>query len=399
MKLPFRTLDDVDCANKRVLIRGDLNVPVENGVPSDVTRIQRLARTVAELSDKKAKVIVLSHFGRPKSNADASLSLKPIADALGKLLSKPVAFANDCIGPQAEKAVAALQPGEVLVLENTRFHKGEEANEPGFVKELAKLGDIYVNDAFSVAHRAHATTEGLAHVLPAVAGRDMEAELEALATALEQPVKPVMALVGGSKISTKIDVLKNLTSKVDVIALGGGMANTFLAAEGINVGASLCENDMLDTARAIMANAKKNNCRMILPEDFVVVEKLEPNAKYETVPATAIPSNMRAVDVGPKTVKTIQAALEGVKTLMWNGPLGVFEVAPFGNGTKAVAEKAAQLTKAGKLLSVAGGGDTVAILNMAKVVPDFTYVSIAGGAFLEWLEGRALPGVEALRKK
>jgi phosphoglycerate kinase len=395
---PFVTLDEMDVSGKRVLLRGDLNVPVDKGAVTDATRVTRLAKTVRELVEKKAKVIVLSHFSRPKNGPDPSMSLKPVADKLSSILSMKVAFAEDCVGPKAESAVAAMQPGEVLVLENTRFHKGEEANDPAFVKQLAALGDMYVNDAFSVSHRAHASTEGLAHVLPAAAGRDMEEELQALARALDHPEKPLMAIVGGSKVSTKLGVLKFLTAKVDAIVLGGAMANTFLAASGKKVGKSMHEPDMLDTAREIMKASDTNGCRIILPDEVVVAEKCAPGEATQVVSTNAIPENSMVLDMSPKSVEVVLKALEGMKTVVWNGPLGVFEVPPFEKGTRAVAQAVAQRTKAGKLLSVAGGGDTVAVLNMAGATRDFSYVSIAGGAFLEWLEGCALPGVEALRR-
>jgi phosphoglycerate kinase len=394
----YLNLDDADVSGKRVLLRGDLNVPVENGVPSDTTRLQRLVKTIKKLTAKNARVIVLSHFGRPKSRGDFSMSLAPVAKVLGDLLGKPVAFASDCIGPVAEAAVNALKPGEVVVLENTRFHEGEEKNDPEFVKQLASLGDVFVNDAFSVAHRAHASTEGVAHILPAFAGEDMREELAALAAALEQPKKPLMAIVGGSKISTKIDVLKHLTSRVDVLVLGGGMANTFLAAQGKKMGKSLVEPEMLETAREIMKNSAASGCKILLPSDVVVAEHYGAGAVTQIVSADAIPENMMALDLGPKTVEAIIKALDGMKTVVWNGPLGAFEIPPFERATKAVAQAVAASTKAGKVLSVAGGGDTIAVLNMAGVTADLSYVSIAGGAFLEWLEGRALPGVEVLRR-
>jgi phosphoglycerate kinase len=399
MTSPYLTLDDVDCAGKRVLLRGDMNVPVENGVPSDTTRLQRLTKTINELTSKKARVIVLSHFGRPKSGVpDPAFSLKPVAEVLGKLLKQQVAFCEATIGPKAEAAVNAMNPGDVLVLENTRFHAGEEKNDPEFIKAIAVLGDVFVNDAFSVAHRAHATTEGLAHMLPSCAGRDMEAELNALEIALNKPEKPLMAIVGGSKISTKIKVLTNLIEKVDALVLGGGMANTFLAAEGKKMGKSLHEADMLDTARDIAKKCAARGCKLILPVDVVVAEKYGPSQATEVVAADAIPDNQMALDLGPKTAEIIAKALEGMKTVVWNGPLGAFEIAPFEQATKTVAQAVAARTKAGQLRSVAGGGDTVAVLNMAGVTDSLSYVSIAGGAFLEWLEGIALPGVEALRR-
>ncbi|MBI3419316.1 MAG: phosphoglycerate kinase [Proteobacteria bacterium] len=408
MALSFLTLDDVDCSGKRVLLRGDLNVPFENGTVGDTTRLKRLTGTIRELRGKKARIIILSHFGRPKKGPEPEFSLKPVAEVLGRILGCAVGFCPHTVGPEAQVAVNRMQPGEVLVLENTRFHEGEEKNDPAFVKQLAVLGDVFVNDAFSVAHRAHASTEGLARGLPCCAGRDMEKELSALAKALDHPERPLMAIVGGSKISTKIDVLKNLTTKVDVLALGGGMANTFLAAQGKKLGRSLVESDMLDTARGIMAHSAKNNCRILLPEDVVVAEKLAAQVPTQTVAVDAIPDNLMALDIGPKSVAAIIKALETMKTAVWNGPLGAFEIhgplgafeiPPFEKATLDVARAMAARTKAGKLLSVAGGGDTVAVLNLAKVTEQLSYVSNAGGAFLEWLEGRELPGVEALRRR
>ncbi len=399
MACPFLTLDDIDVSEKRVLLRGDLNTPVENGAVTDTTRLQRLAKTIHDLTARNAKVIVLSHFGRPKNGPDPSASLKVVAEALQRVVGRSVAFCPETIGPAAAAAVEALPPGGVLVLENTRFHKEEEKNDPEFARQLAGLGDVYVNDAFSASHRAHASTEGLARLLPACAGRDMEEELSTLSRALDNPEKPVMAIVGGSKISTKLDVLKNLTKKVDILVLGGGMANTFLAAKGSGVGKSLCEFDMLDTARVIMEAAEQNNCRILLPEDVVVAEKLDAHASAQTVSAQAIPETMMALDVGPATRRAIAAAMENAKTLVWNGPLGAFEFPPFDESTASLARVIAARTRMGKLLSVAGGGDTVAALNAAGVTAKFSYVSAAGGAFLEWMEGRALPGVEILRRK
>ena len=393
----FRTLDDAEVAGKRVLLRVDLNVPVKDGEVTDATRIERVAATITELSNKGAKVILLAHFGRPKGKPDPEQSLKPIAAATEKVIGRKVAFAADCIGEAAASAVAAMKDGDVLLLENTRFHAGEEKNDPEFAKALAANGDIYVNDAFSAAHRAHASTEGLAHLLPAFAGRSMQAELEALEKGLGNPKRPVVAIVGGAKVSTKIDLLQNLVKKVDALVIGGGMANTFLAAQGIDVGKSLCEHELGDTAKEIMEAAKKADCAIVLPADAVVARKFEANAANETVPVAEVPADAMILDVGPETVKAIEQWLEKAETLVWNGPLGAFEIRPFDRATVAIAKDAATETKAGKLVSVAGGGDTVAALNQAGVGDDFTYVSTAGGAFLEWMEGKALPGVEALK--
>jgi phosphoglycerate kinase len=394
----FRTLDQADAKNKRVLVRVDLNVPMEAGRITDMTRIARVLPTIRELSDKSAKVILLSHFGRPKG-ADKSLSLEPLANVLAEQLGRPVLFAPDCIGPDAEKAVSALQPGQILVLENTRFHKGEEKNAPDFVAALAKHGDIYVNDAFSAAHRAHASTEGLAHKMPAYAGRALQAELEALETALEKPERPVMAVAGGAKISTKLELLGNLLAKVDRLAIGGAMANTFLAAQGKPVGKSLVERDLLDTARKILARAKETKCEIILPVDVVVAGEFKARSPSKVVATDKVKDDDMILDIGRESIGHVIAALAASKTLVWNGPFGAFEIEPFDMGTNEVAEAAAELTSAGKLRSVAGGGDTVAALEHAGAADRFTYVSTAGGAFLEWLEGKPLPGVEALRVK
>jgi phosphoglycerate kinase len=392
----FRTLDDADVAGRRVLVRVDLNVPVKDGKVTDATRIERVAPTVGELAAKGAKVILLAHFGRPKGAPDPAQSLAPIAQAASAVLGRPVAFAADCIGEAAAKAVAAMKDGDVLLLENTRFHKGEEKNEPDFVAALAANGDLYVNDAFSAAHRAHASTEGLARVLPSYAGRAMQAELEALEKGLGQPARPVAAIVGGAKVSTKIDLLMNLVGKVDALVIGGGMANTFLAAQGIDVGKSLCEHDLADTARAIMARAKETGCALVLPPDAVVAKEFRAGAENETVAVDAVPADAMILDVGPETVAAVKDWIARAKTLVWNGPLGAFEIAPFDRATVAAARFAAERTRDGKLVSVAGGGDTVAALNHAQAAGDFTYVSTAGGAFLEWMEGKELPGVAAL---
>jgi phosphoglycerate kinase len=394
----FRTLDAVDVKGKRVLVRVDLNVPVENGLVTDATRIARIAPSLTELADKGAKVILLSHFGRPKGR-DPKNSLKPVAAEVARIIKRPVKFVDDCVGETAAKAVAAMKPGDIVCLENTRFHAGEEKNDPAFVAELAKLGDIWVNDAFSAAHRAHASTEGLGHRLPAYAGRSMQAELDALGKALEHPQRPLAAIVGGAKISTKLDLLGNLMKKVDVLIVGGAMANTFLLALGKPVGKSLVERDLLDTARKIMADAEAARRELVLPVDVVVAQKFEANAPSRVVDVGAVGESDMILDIGPRSIEYAVSVLARCKTLVWNGPFGAFELEPFDNGTIEVAEAAAELTQGGKLVTVAGGGDTVAALNAAGVVDRLTYVSTAGGAFLEWLEGKALPGVEVLRVK
>jgi phosphoglycerate kinase len=392
----FRTLDDLDVAQKRVLLRADLNVPVKDGQVSDATRIERLAPTIEDLIARGARVIVMSHFGRPKG-VDPSQSLRPIVPALSAAIGgRNVAFASDCIGPEAKKIVDALPPGGVALLENLRFHPEEEKNDEGFAKALAELGDAYVDDAFSAAHRAHASIAALAHLLPAAAGKNMQAELEALSRALDEPEHPVMALIGGSKVSTKIDLLTFITGKVNRLAIGGAMANTFLFAQGRPVGRSLCEPDLAETARDILYKAADCGCSIILPDDAVTAEKLEPGVMTRTVGVTAVPTNAMILDVGPQTVHSITAALAESKTLIWNGPVGAFETPPFDRATMAIAKSVAELTRSGALMSVAGGGDTVAALAMAGVTDDLTYVSTAGGAFLEWLEGKELPGVAAL---
>jgi phosphoglycerate kinase len=394
----FRTLDDADVAHKRVLVRVDLNVPAENGHVTDTTRIERQAPTITEIADKGGKVILLSHFGRPKGR-DPQQSLKPVAEAVAQVIKRPVAFANDCIGPEAAAAVAGMKPGDILCLENTRFYKEEEKNDPGFVAELARLGDLWVNDAFSSAHRAHASTEGLGHKLPAYAGRSMQAELDALSKALVAPERPLAAVVGGAKISTKLDLLGNLVAKVDSLIIGGAMANTFLAALGKPVGKSLCEHDLAATAREIMDKAKAQNCEVVLPIDVVVTKTFAANSPSRAISVDEVAADEMIVDIGPQSVDRVVSVLARSKTLVWNGPFGAFELEPFDNGTVEVAEAAAELTETGKLISVAGGGDTVAALNAAGVADRFTYVSTAGGAFLEWMEGKALPGVEILRAK
>ena len=394
----FRTLDDIgDVKGKRVLLRVDLNVPVADGKVSDTTRIERVVPTIDELSKKGAKVILLAHFGRPKGAPAAEFSLDPIAAAVEAIIGKPVAFAADCVGKEAADAVAKMTDGDLLLLENTRFHKGEEKNDPAFAEQLAANGDLYVNDAFSAAHRAHASTEGLAHLLPAFAGRTMQAELEALEKGLGNPVKPVIAIVGGAKVSTKIDLLMNLVKKVDALVIGGGMANTFLAARGTDVGKSLCEHDLAGTAKQIMIEAAEAGCAIILPSDAVVAREFKAGAASETVAVDQVPADAMILDVGPKTVEAVNQWIDRAATLVWNGPLGAFEIAPFDAATVSAARHAASRTRAGKLVSVAGGGDTVAALNHAGVADDFTYVSTAGGAFLEWMEGKPLPGVEVLK--
>jgi phosphoglycerate kinase len=396
----FRTLDDLAPQGKRVLVRVDFNVPLKDGRVTDATRIERSAPTLRELSEEGAKVIVLSHFGRPKGKPDPAFSLKPLVEPLSRALGgKAVAFATDCIGPEAERVVKAMKPGDVALLENLRFHPEEEANDASFARALAALGDLYVNDAFSAAHRAHASTEALAHLLPAAAGRLMQAELEALGAALETPQRPVAALVGGAKVSTKLDLLDHLVRKVNVLVIGGAMANTLLFARGVEIGKSLSERDMAETARSVLAKASDAGCEVLLPVDAVVARELKANVAAETVAITSVPRDAIILDIGPRTVAAIGAKLEASKTLVWNGPLGAFETPPFEHGTVAVARRVAELTRQKRLLSVAGGGDTVAALAQAGVTADLSYVSTAGGAFLEWLEGRELPGVAALSRR
>jgi phosphoglycerate kinase len=394
--MAFRTLDGVDLNGKRVLLRADLNVPMHGGEISDTTRLERLVPTIHELMDGGAKVIICSHFERPKGQRVPSMSLRPVADALGVVLARPVAFADDCIGQEAEQAVARLQAGDVLVLENTRFHPGEEKNDPAMAQQLAALADIYVNDAFSAAHRAHASTEGVARLLPSYAGRLMQQELEALDGALGNPQRPVCAVVGGSKVSTKLELLGNLVGKVDMLVIGGAMANTFLAAQGAEVGRSLQEADMHETARDILRRASAAGCEIVLPTDAVVAREFKAHAVTETVPARAIPADAMMLDVGPETVRALCAKLPTLKTIVWNGPLGAFETAPFDQATNDLAHAVGDATASGALRSVAGGGDTVSALKGAGEIERMTYVSSAGGAFLEWLEGKTLPGVKAL---
>ncbi len=393
----FKTLDDIgDVRGKRAFVRVDLNVPMEDGKVSDTTRIDRVLPTIREIADKGGKVVLLAHFGRPKGRDDKN-SLKQVVPALAHALERPVTFVEDCIGEDVAKAVAAAKNGDVLLLENTRFHAGDEKNDPEFVKALAANGDIYVNDAFSAAHRAHASTEGLAHVLPAYAGRTMQAELEALSAGLDNPARPVMAIVGGAKVSTKLDLLGNLVRKVDVLVIGGGMANTFLAARGVDVGKSLCEHDLVGTAREIEEKAKAAGCEILLPVDALVAREFKAHPSYRVVPIDGVEADEMILDAGPLSIAEVVLRLDKVRTLVWNGPFGAFELPPFDTATVAVAKAAAKRVKAGELVAVVGGGDTVSAMNHAGVADDLTYVSTAGGAFLEWMEGKPLPGVEALR--
>ncbi len=392
----FRTLDGLDARGKRVLLRADLNVPVRDGRITDLTRLERLTPTIRELADGGARVIVVSHFDRPKGRRVPEMSLGPVRVALEQVLGHPVHFADDCLGAVASDAVAALRDGEVLILENTRYHEGEELNDPEMARSLASLADIYVNDAFSAAHRAHASTEGVARHLPAHAGRLMQAELEALTLALENPERPVAAVVGGAKISTKLDLLGNIVGRVDLLVIGGAMANTFLAASGVDVGRSLQEADMHATARDIMARAVARGCEIVLPTDAVTATEFKANVPTRTVPVEAVPADAMILDAGPETVAALTARLPSLRTVVWNGPLGAFEIPPFDAATNALARAVADATRAGTLRSVAGGGDTVSALRHAGVVDDFSYVSTAGGAFLEWLEGKTLPGIQAL---
>ncbi len=394
--MKVRLLDGVDVCGKRVLLRADLNVPVRDGKISDLTRIERLSPTIRELAAAGAKVVVCSHFDRPKGERVAEMSLRPMAVALGEVLGQAVAFADDCVGPAAAAAVAALRDGDVLVLENTRFHAGEEKNDPAFAAELAANADLFVNDAFSAAHRAHASTEGVARLLPSYAGRLMQQELEALNAALGTPQRPVAAIVGGSKVSTKLELLGNLSRKVDVLVIGGAMANTFLAAQGVNVGKSLQEAEMHATALDIVEQAKKAGCTIMLPTDAVVAREFRANPPTETVAVGAIPADAMMLDVGPATIEALRQQLPLWRTLVWNGPLGAFETPPFDVATTALAGAVADATEQGSLRSVAGGGDTVSALRHAGVIERMSYVSSAGGAFLEWLEGKTLPGVAAL---
>ncbi len=398
----FRRLDEADLNNKRALVRVDFNVPMTHGpnderLVSDDTRLRAALPTIEALRKRGAKIALLAHFDRPKGKRVPEMSLKPVAGPLSKLLGAPVAFADDCVGPEAAKAIGALAPGGVILLENTRFHAGEEKNDPALAAEMAKLGDIYVNDAFSAAHRAHASTEGVAHLVPAYAGKSMERELDYLDRALGDPERPVLAIVGGSKVSSKLDLLKNLVTKLDKLAIGGGMANTFLYAQGHDVGASYCEKDLAETAREIIRLAGQNNCKLFLPIDIVVAEQMAAGVPTRVRALGNVDEHERILDAGPETVARLKRAMANSKTLIWNGPLGVFEIPPFDKGTVEAAQEAAKLAKEGKLIAVAGGGDTVSAMNHAGVADDFTFISTAGGAFLEWMEGKPLPGVEALK--
>jgi len=393
----IKTIDDLDVEGKRVLVRVDINVPIENGDVADDTRIKRVLPTIAKLKQGGAKVILLSHLGRPTGERSPETSLRPVAKRVEELLNGgPVIFLDDCVGPEVENGLKSLGNGDVAMLENLRYHEGEKANDMGFAKQLAALGDIYVDDAFSSAHRAHASVEAIAHLMPAYAGKLMMAEISALSIALADPKRPVMAIVGGAKVSTKIDVLKNLATCMDVLVVGGGMANTLLNAQGVNVGNSLYEPDFVETVKEVLASAKKAGCEIVLPVDEVVANELAPGTEWKVCGVNDIPSDMMVLDQGPKSIERLKEKLGEMQTLLWNGPLGAFEVAPFGKGTLALAEESGRLSKEGKLVSIAGGGDTVRALNMVGATPDFTYVSTAGGAFLEWLAGRQLPAVMAL---
>ena len=394
--MAWKTLDQMDLNGKRVLTRVDINVPVEDGRVTDATRIERIAPTVKDILDAGGIPVLLAHFGRPKGARNLDMSLRPLVPTLESVFGTSVAFAADCVGPAAEAAAGALHPGEVLLLENTRFHAGEEKNDAELAQAMARLGDVYCNDAFSAAHRAHASTEALARLLPSCAGRLMQAELSALEAALGNPDRPVLAVVGGAKVSTKLDLLSNLVEKVDMLVIGGGMANTFLAAQGLDVGKSLCEHEMTGTAKEIADKAAAGGCEILLPRDVVVAREFKAGAAHEVVKAEDCPADAMILDAGPDSVAHVAQALDRAKTLIWNGPLGAFEIAPFDAATNAAAAHAADLSRAGKLVSVAGGGDTVAALNKAGAAESFTYISTAGGAFLEWMEGKTLPGVAAL---
>ncbi|KUF08887.1 phosphoglycerate kinase [Pseudoponticoccus marisrubri] len=394
--MAWKTLDEMDLDGKRVLTRVDINVPVEDGRVTDATRIERIAATVQDILDRGGKPILLAHFGRPKGERRDDMSLQMLIPALEDVLGAQVVFAADCIGPAAAAAIEAAAEGQIVLLENTRFHKGEEKNDPELARGMAALGDVYCNDAFSAAHRAHASTEALAQLLPACAGRLMQAELQALESALGNPDRPVLAVVGGAKVSTKLDLLGNLVTRVNMLVIGGGMANTFLAAQGIDVGKSLCEHDMTGTAQEILKKAEAAGCEILLPADVVVAREFKEGAANETVAAADCPADAMILDAGPQAVAAVKEAITRARTLIWNGPLGAFEIAPFDAATNAAAAYAAQRSAEGKLVSVAGGGDTVAALNKAGAASDFSYISTAGGAFLEWMEGKTLPGVAAL---
>jgi len=390
----WKSLDAMEFAGKTALVRVDINVPVEGGKVTDATRINAVLPTIRHIAQAGGKVVLLAHFDRPKGKVVPEMSLAQIRPALEAALGHPVGFAEDCIGLPAKRAIGAMMPGDVVLLENTRFHPGEEKNDAELAASMAALGDIFVNDAFSAAHRAHASTEAIAHLLPSCAGHLMAAELKALEAALGKPERPVVAVVGGAKVSTKLDLLSNLVGRVDHLVIGGGMANTFLAAKGAPVGKSLCEHDLADTARAILARAQETGCQIHLPTDLVVAREFREGAPHEVV--TTCPDDAMILDAGPESTAAICAVFDSARTLIWNGPLGAFEIAPFDTATNATARHAASLTRAGGLISVAGGGDTVAALNRAGAAGDFTYISTAGGAFLEWMEGKVLPGVAAL---
>ncbi|HEY8276315.1 MAG TPA: phosphoglycerate kinase [Methyloceanibacter sp.] len=395
----IKTIDGLDVSGKRALVRVDFNVPIQDGIVGDTTRIERVLPTIKKLLAGGAKVIVLSHLGRPKTGTMTDTSLKPITDKIAELMrGTKVSFVGDCVGAEAKRGIDALQPGEIAVLENLRYHDGEKKNDPAFAKQLAALGDIYVNDAFSTAHRAHASVEAITHLLPSYAGLLMKAEIKALGSALEHPERPVMAIAGGSKVSTKIAVLTNLTARMDALVLGGGMASTFLFAQGVEIGKSLCQPEAVPTVKAIMARAKEFGCEIVLPTDFVVAKELKAGAEWQVYDVGNIPPDSMIVDIGPKSVDDLKRRFAEMKTILWNGPVGAFEYDPFGEGTFALVREAARLAKAGKLTVIAGGGDTVAALNITGTADDFTYVSTAGGAFLEWLEGRELPAVAALAR-
>ncbi|MFC7704982.1 phosphoglycerate kinase [Plastorhodobacter daqingensis] len=396
--MSWKTLDDMDLAGKTALVRVDINVPVADGQVTDATRIEKIVPTVKDITGRGGKVVLLAHFGRPKGKHVEEMSLRVTLPALERALGQPVRFAGDCVGAPAAQAIAAAGTGDVVLLENTRFHAGEERNDPALAQAMAALGDIYVNDAFSAAHRAHASTEGLAHLLPSCAGRLMEAELRALTAALGTPERPVVAVVGGAKVSTKLELLGNLVGKVDHLVIGGGMANTFLVAQGIAVGKSLAEHDMAPTVQDILAKAGAAGCTIHLPRDIVVAREFRAGAAHETLPVEACPEDAMILDAGPESVAQLGKLFESCRTLIWNGPLGAFEIVPFDAATNAAARKVAELTRAGRLVSVAGGGDTVSALNKAGVAAEFSYISTAGGAFLEWMEGKELPGVAALMR-
>lgn len=396
----LKTTNGLDVHGKRVLLRADLNVPVRDGAVTDATRLERLAPSILDLAKRGGRVVVISHFGRPKvDERDPKLSLRPVAAKLAEILGKPVAFIEDCTGETAERAAASLRPGDVAVFENLRYHVGEENNDPDFAAALARSGDIYVDDAFSSAHRAHASTEAITHILPSYAGPLMMEEIGALRSVLDDPKRPTAAVVGGAKVSSKLPILKHLAAKVDKLIIGGGMANTFLLAGGVGIGRSLAEPDLVDTVHEIMHAAKDNGCAVVLPCDAVVAKEFKEGSPFAVVPVLETPSDGMILDIGPKAIAHMSDVLGDCKTVLWNGPMGAFEIEPFGEGTFQLAREAARLTKSGALVSVAGGGDTVAALNAAGVTGDFTYVSTAGGAFLEWLEGRELPGVAALARE